>query len=93
MLFLDGVYVDGPHGLARFRWVRAPTTQELTHLAHTIAKRVGRFLERQGLDERSLHSWLANYNTALKGSPINLITSAAGLIRTVDYVDAYRARV
>ena len=52
MLFLDGVYVDGPHGLARFRWVKAPTSEELTRLAHTIAHRVGRFLERHGLLER-----------------------------------------
>jgi len=60
MLFLDGVYVDGPHELARFRWVRAPTTQELNHLAHTIAQRVGRFLERQGLLERDAeNSYLA----------------------------------
>ena len=29
MLFLDGVYVDGPHRLARFRWVKAPTSVEL----------------------------------------------------------------
>ena len=48
MLFLDGVYVDHPNGTARFRWVKAPTSQELTQLAHTIAHRVGRFLERQG---------------------------------------------
>jgi len=27
MLFLDGVYLGGPHGLARFRWVKAPTTK------------------------------------------------------------------
>ena len=46
MLFLDGVYIDGPDGAARFRWVRAPTTEELTKLSHTIAHRVGRFLER-----------------------------------------------
>lgn len=52
MLFLDGVYVDQPDGSARFRWVKAPTTRELTQLAHTIAQRVGRFLERQGLLER-----------------------------------------
>lgn len=52
MLFLDGVYVDQPDGSARFRWVKAPTTQELTQLAHTIGQRVGRFLERQGLLER-----------------------------------------
>jgi hypothetical protein len=31
---------------ARFRWVKAPTSQELTQLAHTIAHRVGCFLER-----------------------------------------------
>ena len=44
-------------------------------------------------DERSLRSWLQGYNTALKDAPINLITSVSGLTRTVDYVDAYRARV
>ncbi len=32
MLFLDGVYVDRPDGAARFRWVKAPTTEELTQL-------------------------------------------------------------
>ncbi len=52
MLFLDGVYVDQPDGSARFRWVKAPTSQELTQLSHTIAHRIGRFLERQGLLER-----------------------------------------
>ena len=39
-------------GSARFRWVRSPTSQELTQLAQTIAHRVSRFLERQGLLER-----------------------------------------
>ena len=52
MLFLDGVYVEHPNGTARFRWVKAPTSAELTQLARTIAHRVGRFLERQGLLER-----------------------------------------
>ena len=52
MLFLDGVYVERPNGTARFRWVKAPSSAELTQLAHTIAHRVGRFLERQGLLER-----------------------------------------
>ena len=49
MLFLDGVYVERPDGATRFRWVSAPSTAELSHLTHTIARRVGRFLERQGL--------------------------------------------
>ena len=51
MLFLDGVYTDVPNGSARFRWVKAPTSAELTQLARTIAHRVSRFLERRGLLE------------------------------------------
>jgi hypothetical protein len=50
MLFLDGVYFDSTHeSHARFRWVKAPTSDELTQLTHTIAHRVARYLERQGL--------------------------------------------
>ena len=39
MLFLGGVYVDQPNGRLRFRWVKAPTSAELTQLAETIARR------------------------------------------------------
>ncbi|MDZ8190999.1 transposase, partial [Escherichia coli] len=56
MLFLDGVYVEQSHGSARFRWVKAPTSPELTQLTHTIAHRVGRYLERQGLLERDVEN-------------------------------------
>ncbi|VAW82460.1 Mobile element protein [hydrothermal vent metagenome] len=60
MLFLDGVYADHPDGAAQFRWVKAPTGHDLTKLAHTIAQRIGRFLERQGLLERDAeNSYLA----------------------------------
>ncbi len=54
MLFLDGVYVvTPPHGnRPRFQWVREPTSAQLTQLAYTIARRVGRLLEREGLLER-----------------------------------------
>ncbi len=53
MLFLDGVYEVAPDGIRlRFRWVRAPTSVQLTQLAHTIARRIGRLLEREGLLER-----------------------------------------
>jgi hypothetical protein len=51
MLFLDGVYVEAPDGTLSFRWVKAPTSAELSALAGRIAGRVGRFLERQGLLE------------------------------------------
>ncbi len=54
------MYVERPDGFARFRWVKAPTSAELTQLARTIAHRIGRFLERQGLLERDAeNSYLA----------------------------------
>jgi hypothetical protein len=65
MLYLDGVYVeDNKYGSAmRFQWVKAPTNEELSRLTHTIAKCIGRYLERQGLLERDAeHSYL-NANT------------------------------
>ena len=52
MLFLDGVYVERPDGSLRFRWVRAQTSTELAGLTQTLARRIGRSLERQGLLER-----------------------------------------
>jgi len=52
MLFLDGVYIDGSNRHpVRFRRVKAPTRGELVQLTHTIAHRVARYLERQGLLE------------------------------------------
>ena len=49
MIFLDGIYLAGVHGSpAQFRWVKAPTSKDLTQLTHTIAHRVARYLERQG---------------------------------------------
>jgi len=53
MLFLDGVYIGDSNGHpVRFRRVKPPTRNELTKLTHTIAHRVARCLERQGLLER-----------------------------------------
>jgi len=70
MLFLDGVYMDQPNGAAKFRWVKAPLSAELTQLAHTIAHRVGRYLERQGLLERDAeNSYLAG--DAVDDGPMN----------------------
>ena len=37
----DGVYIDGAaESLMRFLWVKAPTSEELTRLTHTIAQRI-----------------------------------------------------
>jgi len=55
MLFLDGVYIDSEtRAPPQFHWVKAPTSDELTQLVHTIARRVGRYLERRGLLERDI---------------------------------------
>ena len=51
LLFLDGVYVDAASGVC-FVWVKAPTGTQLARLVQSIAKRVGRYLERQGLLQR-----------------------------------------
>lgn len=41
-----------PNGLLRFGWVRAPTSAGLAGLSQILARRSGRFLERQGVLER-----------------------------------------
>ena len=69
LLFLDGVYVDNWQG-TWFRWVKAATSAELTQLSQTIARRVGRFLERQGLLERDAEkSYLSG--DALEAGPMD----------------------
>jgi len=49
MIFCDGVYVDRGGKADRFAWDKVPNTAELSQLTHTIAHRIGWFLERQGL--------------------------------------------
>ena len=80
MLFLDGVYIDSTQGSrARFRWVKAPTSDELSQLTHTIAQRVGRYLERQGLLVRDAgNSYLtAEGVDADSESPINQLLGSS----------------
>ena len=69
MLFLDGLYVDQPDGATRFQRIMAPGSEELSRLATTLAERVGRYLERQGLLERDVeNSYLAG---AVDDDPLN----------------------
>lgn len=44
-------------------------------------------------DEATARQWLRSENTALNGSPIDLIAQAEGLVRVVQYLDAARGRV
>jgi len=56
MLFLDGVYTDHADGHLCFHRVAAPTGEELSRLEHTVAQRIGRHLERQGLLQRDVEN-------------------------------------
>ena len=54
------MYIERADGRLRFRWVKAPTSAELNQLTQTLARRIGRHLERQGLLERDAeNSYLA----------------------------------
>ncbi len=46
-----------------------------------------------GSDDAAAQAWLRSDNTALGGVPLDLIRDPAGLVRTVDYLDAARARI
>lgn len=46
-----------------------------------------------GSDDAAARAWLRSDNTALGGVPLDLLRDAAGLVRTVDYLDAARAGI
>jgi transcriptional regulator with XRE-family HTH domain len=46
-----------------------------------------------GSDDAAARAWLRSENAALGGVPLSLIREPAGLVRTVDYLDAARARI
>ena len=76
MLFLDGVYVERPDGSLRFGWVKAPTSAELAGLTQTLARRIGHFLERQGLLERDAeNSYLAG--DAIESGPMEQLLGSS----------------
>jgi len=44
-----------------------------------------------GGDDRIAAQWLRNANAALAGTPLEMVQSARGLVRVVDYLDSRRA--
>jgi len=46
-----------------------------------------------GSDDAAAQAWLRSENRALGGVPLELMRDPAGLVRTVDYLDAARARI
>ena len=72
MLFLDGMYVERLNGATRFHRINVPSGREMTQLAYTIADRIGRYLERQGLLERDAENRYLVLETADE-KPLNLL--------------------
>jgi len=46
-----------------------------------------------GSDDTAARAWMRSDNSALGGVPLELIRDAAGLVRTVDYLDSARAGI
>ena len=61
LLFLDGAYTQGESDRLDFRRSRGPTSEELTVLAETLARRIGRYLTCRGyLTQDAENSYLAD---------------------------------
>jgi len=60
----------------RFRWIKAPSSNELTQLTHTIAHRIGRYLERQGLLVRDAEHNHLSLDAADEGPMEHLLGSS-----------------
>ena len=57
------------------------------------AQRRPKVSTRHGITLTDDYAWLRADNHALGGAPLALIREPAGLVRTVDYLDAARARI
>lgn len=91
MLFSAGVYVERHDGSLRFRWVTAPTSAELARLTETLALRIGRSLERQGLSERDPeNSYLAG--DELETGPMAQLLGASITYRIAEEDDSSISR-
>jgi len=78
--------------LAHGRWALEPGSKPWQLAALFV--RLFRSLDAiVGSDDDAARAWLRSDNQALGGVPLTLIREPAGLVRTVDYLDAARARI
>ena len=72
------------------RYVVTPDTKPF-ELAQMFVRLFRSLDAIMGSDDAASRSWLATYNTALGGKPIDLIQNVSGLICVLQYVDSRRA--
>jgi transcriptional regulator with XRE-family HTH domain len=74
------------------KYLLSPTRSKEWELA-VLFVRLFRSLDALWGHEGTARAWLASYNASLGAPPLELIKSAAGLVRVVDYLDHARGRV
>ncbi len=86
--------LSGPTASRLFtgKYKLSPTRAKEWELA-VLFVRLFRSLDALWGHEESGRAWLRSYNTALGASPLELMRTAAGLVRVVDYLDHARGRV
>jgi transcriptional regulator with XRE-family HTH domain len=86
--------LSGPTASRLFtgKYQLSPTRAKEWELA-ILFVRLFRSLDALWGREGTARTWLESYNTALGAAPLDLIKSAAGLVRVVDYLDHARGRV
>jgi transcriptional regulator with XRE-family HTH domain len=90
----EALGLSGPTASRLFtgKYRLSPTRSKEWELA-ILFVRLFRSLDALWGHEGTARAWLETYNTALGASPLELIRSAAGLVRVVDYLDHARGRV
>jgi hypothetical protein len=89
--------------IAQILGVSAATVSRMSDASYFLAENrkewelgalfVRMFRSLDAITGMQARAWLANENLALGDKPINLIRSAQGLVRVVEYLDASRARL
>ena len=74
------------------KYLLSPSRSKEWELA-VLFVRLFRSLDALWGHEGTARAWLKGYNTSLGAAPLDLIKSAAGLVRVVDYLDHARGRV
>jgi len=90
----EALGLSGPTASRLFtgKYRLSPTRAKEWELA-ILFVRLFRSLDALWSHEGTARAWLESYNTALGAAPLDLIKSAAGLVRVVDYLDHARGRV
>jgi transcriptional regulator with XRE-family HTH domain len=90
----EALGLSGPTASRLFtgKYRLSPTRSKEWELA-ILFVRLFRSLDALWGHEGTARDWLETYNTALGASPLELIRSAAGLVRVVDFLDHARGRV